>query len=420
MERRHVLGLTGVFAAGFELGLDGNPQLGLAICLVARPPERRQVGVDGLRLVLAQSLGGGEPGAEEAGGVVERGQVGLVEPLEQAVGNALGQRPGGLGLGQVGQNRGGIGGDGQDAEGEPAGDGLGGGEKGVVEPGSQDLRAVGLALPGEQAGVAPFQLFEEGVGVGLAEQGTDLGEQAGRAAQAAVEPIDQVAGQLAPADPLVDDLVAPQELQVVMAGELGQGEVEHVGEVGRRALGQVAAGDDCPGALGQVPGQRLDEPGQVGIGDPAGFQVQGVLEVVEHQDELHLIEAIHGQLEPLARGDVAVGQEHVEVLATRPQERPVEGADQPAHGVPRCLGGRQPRFDLDRNHAIPDGLEPVGGAGGQRALAGTADAGDHGERRLALAQSGDQPLDLAATADVAAVQPLDAVAQQGVDGPGPA
>ena len=186
MERRHVLGLTGVFAAGFELGLDGDPQLGLAICLVARPPERRQVGVDGLRLVLAQSLGGGEPGAEEAGGVVERGQVGLVEPLEQAVGNALGQRPGGLGLGQVGQNRGGIGGDGQDAEGEPAGDGLGGGEKGVVEPGSQDLRAVGIALPGEQAGVAPFQLFEEGVGVGLAEQGTDLGEQAGRAAQSAV------------------------------------------------------------------------------------------------------------------------------------------------------------------------------------------------------------------------------------------
>ena len=137
--------------------------------------------------------------------MVERGQVGLVEPLEQAVGDALGQRPGDLGLGQVGQSRGGIGGDGQDAEGEPAGDGLGGGEKGVVEPGSQDLRAVGLALPGEQAGVAPFQLFEEGVGVGLAEQGADLGEQAGRAAQSAVEPIDQVAGQLAPADPQVDE-----------------------------------------------------------------------------------------------------------------------------------------------------------------------------------------------------------------------
>lgn len=44
--------------------------------------------------------------------MVERVQAGLVEPLEQAVRHTLAQRPGDLGLGQIGHSRRGVGGDG--------------------------------------------------------------------------------------------------------------------------------------------------------------------------------------------------------------------------------------------------------------------------------------------------------------------
>ena len=274
---------------------------------------------------------------------------------------------------------------------------------------------------GEHAGVAAFELFEEVVGVGLAEQGADLAEQAGCAAEGVVEAIDEVAGQLTLGDPLVNLLIAAEELEGVVGRELGQGQVEDGGEVDRRPLGQVAAGDDGSRAPGQVAGEGVEEFGEVGVGDAAGLEVEGVLEVVEGQDEPEVVEAVDGQAEPLAGGEVAVGQDRVDVEPVRLDEGVVEGREQVTGGRSPGVGWWPPVLlaaDLDRDQAEADRLEPIHGAGGQRALAGPADPGEHRERRVAMPERRDQSLCLAATADVAGLQPLDPSRQEGVDRPG--
>ena len=66
-----------------------------------------------------------------------------------------------------------------------------------------------------------------------------------------------------------------------------------------RRLGQIAAGDDRPGALRQVGRERSIEAGQVVVDDPPRFQVEDVFEVVEDQGEPQLFHSLDGEPEPL-------------------------------------------------------------------------------------------------------------------------
>ena len=75
---------------------------------------------------------------------------------------------------------------------------------------------------------------------------------------------------------------------------------------------------------------------------------------------------------------------------------------------------RPPR--ADRDNPKTGRLQPIGGAGGERALTRPADPGDHGEGRVAVTEGRNQPLSFAAAADETLAQPLDPVAQEGVFG----
>src|SRR5262249_35852672 len=176
------------------------------------------------------------------------------------------------------------------------------GGQGVVEPPGQDVLDVTLPLLVEQAG-PPGQLFREVVGVGLLQQQADLFEEARRAAQLAVEPVQQVGRQLAPVDPLVHGLVAAQELEEVVLLQVGQ----RRRAVGRRVGRQVAAGDQEAGAAHQVVRQGAVAAGQVGVGDAARGQVQGVLEVVQDDRQAQLVQAVDGQPKTGLQGQLAVG-----------------------------------------------------------------------------------------------------------------
>ena len=78
----------GVDAARGELNVDWHTELGLTIRFEAQPPEGGEPAVDFAGVLLREALRVGEPGAKEAGRVVQRRPTGLVEPLEQAKGDA--------------------------------------------------------------------------------------------------------------------------------------------------------------------------------------------------------------------------------------------------------------------------------------------------------------------------------------------
>ena len=151
---------------------------------------------------------------------------------------------------------------------------------------------------------------------------------------------------------------------------------------GRGRLGDgepVTAGDQQPAPVRRVgpAGQELDE-GRVTDGARASRQRQIVVEVVEHEEQRHLIEDVPAQ-QPEALGPGQLGpvcRRHRFRRAAAPGRRlgvPAQGGGDPGE---KRIGGHL--AVEDRGHVVRfEPAHPLGDLGGERRFADPADAVQH-------------------------------------------